>query len=97
MGVMKNPTLGNTFVQQFLRTVHATLLCVQKSATDRPTTSNNIRYDFNAFQRHTMTLPTPNTPAFVIGRVDAKSTSGESKEKDCSVNNMTITVVQGRY
>ncbi|GKG41787.1 G-type lectin S-receptor-like serine/threonine-protein kinase, partial [Tanacetum coccineum] len=44
----------------------------------------------------TMMLPTPNR-AFVIGRVDAKSTSGESKEKDCSVNNMTISVVEGRY
>ncbi|GJX62433.1 G-type lectin S-receptor-like serine/threonine-protein kinase [Tanacetum coccineum] len=44
-----------------------------------------------------MTLPTPNRPAFFIGRVDAKSTSGESKEKDCSMNNMTISVVQGRY
>ena len=90
---LKDPTLGNTcVVQQFLRTVHIGLLCVQESATDRPTTSDMISMLLN----DTMSLPTPNKPAFVIGRVDAKSTSGESKEKDCSVNNMTTTEVQGR-
>nr|GEX87362.1 G-type lectin S-receptor-like serine/threonine-protein kinase At1g67520 [Tanacetum cinerariifolium] len=61
-------------------------------ATDRPTTSDMISMLLN----DTMLLPTPNKPAFVIGRVDAKSTSSESKEKDCSVNNMTISVVEGR-
>nr|GEW09674.1 G-type lectin S-receptor-like serine/threonine-protein kinase At1g67520 [Tanacetum cinerariifolium] len=90
---LKDPTLGNTcVVQQFLRTVHVALLCVQESATDRPTTSDMISMLLN----DTMSLPTPNKPAFVIGRVDAKSTSSESKEKDCSVNNMTISVVEGR-
>ncbi|GKD34737.1 G-type lectin S-receptor-like serine/threonine-protein kinase, partial [Tanacetum coccineum] len=89
---LKDPTLETCVVQQFLRTVHIALLCVQESATDRPTTSDMISMLLN----DTMSLPTPNKPAFVIGRVDAKSTSGESKEKGCSVNNMTISVVEGR-
>ncbi|GJZ48852.1 G-type lectin S-receptor-like serine/threonine-protein kinase [Tanacetum coccineum] len=90
---LKDPTLGNTcVVQQFLRIVHVALLCVQESATDRPTTSDMISMLLN----DTMSLPTPNKPAFVIGRVDVKSSLGKSKEKNCSVNNMTISVVEGR-
>ncbi|GKC87731.1 G-type lectin S-receptor-like serine/threonine-protein kinase [Tanacetum coccineum] len=89
-------TYGNTWKYLCSTTIledrPCRLLCVQKSATDRPTTSGMISMLLN----DTMMLPTPNR-AFVIGRVDAKSTSGESKEKDCSVNNMTITVVEGRY
>ncbi|CAH1453283.1 unnamed protein product [Lactuca virosa] len=95
---LKDPTLGNTFVvQQFLRAVHVALLCVQESAIDRPTTSDMISMLLN----ETMSLPTPNRPAFIITtRVESesksKSTSDENKAKDCSVNNMTITVVEGR-
>nr|XP_043628155.1 G-type lectin S-receptor-like serine/threonine-protein kinase At1g67520 [Erigeron canadensis] len=89
---LKDQTLGNTCViQQFLRSVHVALLCVQESAADRPTTSDMISMLLN----DTMSLPTPNKPAFVIGKVESKSTS-ESNEKDCSVNNMTITVMEGR-
>ncbi|KAI3690200.1 hypothetical protein L2E82_48175 [Cichorium intybus] len=90
---LKDTTLGNTFVvQQFLRTVHVALLCVQESPTDRPTTSDMISMLLN----EATLLPTPNRSAFVLGRVESKSTSDESKAKDCSVNNMTITVVEGR-
>ncbi|KAI3505442.1 hypothetical protein L1887_27572 [Cichorium endivia] len=93
---LKDPTLGNTFVvQQFLRTVHVALLCVQESATDRPTTSDMISMLLN----DTISLPTPNRPAFLTtARVESKSksTSNETNAKDYSVNNMTITVVEGR-
>ncbi|XP_071733756.1 G-type lectin S-receptor-like serine/threonine-protein kinase At1g67520 [Rutidosis leptorrhynchoides] len=91
---LKDPTLENTFVvqQQFLRIVHVALLCVQESATDRPTTSDMISMLLN----DTISLPTPNRPAFVIGKVESKSTTEESKEREVSLNNMTITVVEGR-
>nr|CAG28412.1 S-receptor kinase-like protein 1 [Senecio squalidus] len=89
---LKDPTLGETCgIQQFLRSVHVALLCVQESATDRPTTSDMISMLLN----DTISLPTPNKPAFVIGKVESKSTD-ESKEKDCSVNDMTVTVMEGR-
>ncbi|KAL4565168.1 hypothetical protein LXL04_029253 [Taraxacum kok-saghyz] len=93
---LKDPTLGNTFVvQQFLRTVHVALLCVQENATDRPTTSDMISMLLN----DATILPTPNKPAFITtGRVEStsKSTWDENNAKDCSLNNMTITVVEGR-
>nr|GEU39753.1 G-type lectin S-receptor-like serine/threonine-protein kinase At1g67520 [Tanacetum cinerariifolium] len=74
---LKDPTLGNTYVvQQFSRNVHVALLCVKKV---QQIDQNNM---ISMLLNDTMTLPAPNTPAFVIGRVDAKSTSGESKMKD---------------
>ncbi|KAL7594226.1 hypothetical protein Lser_V15G29946 [Lactuca serriola] len=90
---LKDPKLGNTFVlKQFLRVVHIALLCVQESATDRPTTYDMISMLLN----DATPLPMPNRPAFAIGRVESRSNFGETKAKDCSVNNMTITVVEGR-
>nr|KAJ0198865.1 hypothetical protein LSAT_V11C600326140 [Lactuca sativa] len=93
---LKDPTLGNNFVvQQFLRVVHVALLCVQESAVDRPTTSDMISMLLN----DAIPLPTPNRPAFIITarmESESKSTLDENKAKDCSVNNMTITVVEGR-
>ncbi|KAJ9537846.1 hypothetical protein OSB04_030579 [Centaurea solstitialis] len=92
LGLM-DPTLGSTcVVQQFLRTLQVALLCVQESAIDRPTTSDMISMLLN----DTVLLPTPNKPAFVIRREETKSTSDESGPKDCSVNSMTITEMDGR-
>nr|KAJ0199733.1 hypothetical protein LSAT_V11C600326120 [Lactuca sativa] len=90
----KDPALGNTFVvQQFLRDVHVSLLCVQESAFDRPTTSDMISMLLN----DAIPLPTPNRPAFITtAKVESKSTTDEIKAKDFSVHNMTITASEGR-
>ncbi|KAJ9537851.1 hypothetical protein OSB04_030584 [Centaurea solstitialis] len=90
---LMDSTLGSTcVVQQFLRTVQVALLCVQESATDRPTTSDMISMLLN----DTTLLPTPKKPAFVIRREETRSTSGESGPKDYSINNVTITDMDGR-
>ncbi|KAI3692204.1 hypothetical protein L6452_32015 [Arctium lappa] len=60
---------------------------------ERPTTSDMISMLLN----YTMTLPTPNKPTFYTGVVESKSTSDESKTKDCSVNNMTVTVMEAPW
>ncbi|KAJ0802369.1 putative protein kinase RLK-Pelle-DLSV family [Helianthus annuus] len=87
---LEDPTFGNTFVvQQFLRTLHVALLCVQESAVDRPTTSDMISMLLN----DTISLPAPKRPAFYNGRVESNSTPEESKPNHYSVNGMTITVV----
>ncbi|CAI9285032.1 unnamed protein product [Lactuca saligna] len=89
----KDPTLGNTCdVQQFLRTVHVALLCVQENAVDRPTTSEMISMLLN----ESVSLPIPNRPTFLIGGGESKSTSYETKAEDFSVNNVTISDVGGR-
>ncbi|KAK1430752.1 hypothetical protein QVD17_13724 [Tagetes erecta] len=88
-----DPTLESTcVVQQFLRTVHVALLCVQESAIDRPTTSDMISMLLN----DTISLPAPKRPAFFNGRVESNSTPEESRQKHYSVNNVTITDMQGR-
>ncbi|KAI3692202.1 hypothetical protein L6452_32013 [Arctium lappa] len=91
---LKDPTLGDTccIKRQFSRTVHVALICVQESPMDRPTTSDMISMLLN----DTMSLPTPKKPAFYTGVVESKSTSDETKAKDCSVNNMTVTVIEAR-
>ncbi|KAI7742571.1 hypothetical protein M8C21_011605, partial [Ambrosia artemisiifolia] len=90
---LEDPTLRSTCVeQQFLRTFHVALLCVQQSATDRPTTSDMISMLLN----DTVTLPTPKGPALFTRRTESYSTLDEIKPEDCSVNNMTITVTEGR-
>ncbi|KAF5815612.1 putative protein kinase RLK-Pelle-DLSV family [Helianthus annuus] len=67
---LEDPTFGNTFVvQQFLRTLHVALLCVQESAVDRPTTSDMISMLLN----DTISLPAPKRPAFFNGRVKSNS------------------------
>lgn len=86
-----DPTLESTCVaQQLLRTVHVALLCVQESAIDRPTTSDMISMLLN----DTVLLPAPKRPAFFNGRVESNSTPEESRQKQYSLNNVTITDMQ---
>ncbi|GJV10026.1 G-type lectin S-receptor-like serine/threonine-protein kinase [Tanacetum coccineum] len=90
---LMDPTLARTcVVQQLLRTVHVALLCVQKHAADRPTTSDMISMLLN----DTVSLPIPNEPPFISQREDSDLNSIGSKTEDCSVNNMTITVMDAR-
>nr|GEU76194.1 G-type lectin S-receptor-like serine/threonine-protein kinase At1g67520 [Tanacetum cinerariifolium] len=86
-------TLKDTcVVQQFLRTVHVALLCVQENAADRPTTSDMITMLLN----DTIPLPAPNKPAFFINRFESRSTPKESNQKHHTANNLTITAMEGR-
>ncbi|KAJ9537854.1 hypothetical protein OSB04_030587 [Centaurea solstitialis] len=88
LGLM-DPVIGSTcVVQQFIRTIHVALLCVQQSATDRPTTTDMISMLLN----ETILLPTICTPAFVIRREETRPTSEESRTKDCSENLHDLSV-----
>ncbi|GJW95295.1 G-type lectin S-receptor-like serine/threonine-protein kinase [Tanacetum coccineum] len=92
---LKDPTVESTcVVQQFSRTIHVALLCVQDSAIERPTTSDIISMLLN----DTISLPTPNKPPYAMVRGQSMSTSNgrNSEPKDFSVNNMSITVMDGR-
>ncbi|XP_076937029.1 G-type lectin S-receptor-like serine/threonine-protein kinase At1g67520 [Bidens hawaiensis] len=90
---LEDPTLGSTCdAQQLLRTVHVALLCVQESAMDRPTTA----YMISMLLNDNILLPSPKRPAFFNGRLWSNSTPKESELKHYSVNNMTLTVMEGR-
>ncbi|KAK2969988.1 hypothetical protein RJ640_008328 [Escallonia rubra] len=80
---LQDPALGDSLVaNQLLRTIHVGLLCVQESATDRPTMSEVI----SMLSHDTMPLPAPKQPAFFTGRKEPESTS-----KEFSVNFVSIT------
>ncbi|GKC75089.1 G-type lectin S-receptor-like serine/threonine-protein kinase [Tanacetum coccineum] len=90
---LKDSALGSTCdMHQFLRTVHVALLCVQDSATDRPTTSDMISMLLN----DTISLPTPNNPPYAMVRGESTSDKPNSKPQDFSVNSMSITIIDGR-
>lgn len=92
---LKDPTLeqkGTDIVKQLSRTVHIGLLCVQENATDRPSTSDVL----SMLSNETIPLPAPKRPAFFTGRSVLDPNSSESKSKECSVNDMSITVMEAR-
>ncbi|KAF5938827.1 hypothetical protein HYC85_023086 [Camellia sinensis] len=91
---LKDPSLdGSCATNQLLRIIHVGLLCVQESATDRPTMSDVI----SMLSNETMVLPAPKQPAFFTGRnVPNIMTSKEGTSKDCSLNNLTISIMEAR-
>ncbi|KAI3703551.1 hypothetical protein L1987_73704 [Smallanthus sonchifolius] len=90
---LENPTLGSTYdVQQFLRTFHVALLCVQERALDRPTTSDMISMLLN----DPISLPAPKRPTFFTGGVESTSTFVHITPEECSANNVTISAIEGR-
>ncbi|KAK1375046.1 Receptor-like serine/threonine-protein kinase [Heracleum sosnowskyi] len=92
---LKDPTLeayGIDVKKQLSRTIHIGLLCVQESADDRP----DMSYVISMLGNETIALPVPKQPAFFTGRSVLDLTSSESKSKDISVGDMSITVMEAR-
>ncbi|XP_076951268.1 G-type lectin S-receptor-like serine/threonine-protein kinase At1g11410 [Bidens hawaiensis] len=88
-------SLGDSFdAREVLLCIHVGILCVQESASDRPTMTD-VAF---MLSNHETMLPTPNQPAFIFrqlnyGRdVPTMSASGGV----VSVNEETITTVHGR-
>lgn len=92
---LKDPTLkakGVDVEKQLSRTIHIGLLCVQESAEDRPDMSSVV----SMLGNENIPLPIPKQPAFFTGRNALDLTSSESRSKDISVNDMSITVMEAR-
>ncbi|XP_059658856.1 receptor-like serine/threonine-protein kinase SD1-8 [Cornus florida] len=93
---LKDPTLGNLCSEHhLLRIIHVGLLCVQESATDRPTMSEVI----SMLGNETMSLPAPKQPAFFTGRNVPRAISSKtykSESKDYSVNSLSISIMDAR-
>ncbi|XP_059436887.1 G-type lectin S-receptor-like serine/threonine-protein kinase At1g11330 [Corylus avellana] len=77
------------FEMEILRCIHVGLLCVQEVAKDRPTVSTVI----SMLKSETLDLPLPKQPAFTERQIAPDAQQNPSK---CSVNNVTVTMVQGR-
>ncbi|RVW13872.1 G-type lectin S-receptor-like serine/threonine-protein kinase [Vitis vinifera] len=77
------------FQEEILRCIHVALLCVQELAKDRPSISTVVGMICSEITH----LPPPKQPAFTEIR---SSTDTESSDKKCSLNKVSITMIEGR-
>ncbi|KAH9667357.1 Receptor-like serine/threonine-protein kinase [Citrus sinensis] len=75
-----------------LRYVNTALLCVQESADDRPTMNDVV----SMLTNEAAALLPPKQPAFSYVRNTGTSTLSTSKVEDCSVNQVTISILEAR-
>ena len=80
------------FEMEILRCIHVGLLCVQEFAKDRPTTSTVI----SMLKSEIVDLPRPKKPAFAERQIGLDTESSKLSQRKCSVNNVTISMIQGR-
>ena len=80
------------FEMEMLRCIHVGLLCVQEFAKDRPIVSVVI----SMLKSEIVDLPHPKQPAFIERQVLSHIDSSIGDKKKISVNDVTVTMVQGR-
>ncbi|KAL9462988.1 hypothetical protein AB3S75_000904 [Citrus x aurantiifolia] len=75
-----------------LRYVNIALLCVQESADDRPTMNDVV----SMLTNEAAALHSLKQPAFSYVRNTVASTSSTGKTEDCSINQVTISLLEAR-
>ncbi|KAL0407303.1 UNVERIFIED_CONTAM: G-type lectin S-receptor-like serine/threonine-protein kinase [Sesamum latifolium] len=75
-----------------LRYIQIGLLCVQEDPTDRPLISDVA----TMLNNEQTTLASPHHPAYTVGRTFAKANPRERKVELCSINNMTVSLMEAR-
>ncbi|KAJ7948959.1 putative Receptor protein kinase [Quillaja saponaria] len=88
-----DPRLSSSCINhQMLRCIHVALLCVEESADDRPIMSDII----SMLTNESATLPLPTRPGFYTGRKVTKAQTFPKKSKECSINDLSISVIYAR-
>ncbi|KAL0452590.1 UNVERIFIED_CONTAM: G-type lectin S-receptor-like serine/threonine-protein kinase [Sesamum latifolium] len=81
---------------EVVRCIHIGLLCVQELPKDRPSVSSVL----SMLSSDIVELPEPKQSAFVLsssrGHTSNNNSSQQSQKSSCSLNSVTITVVDGR-
>ncbi|KAL5730712.1 non-specific serine/threonine protein kinase [Ranunculus cassubicifolius] len=85
-------TFSETSYKEILRCICVGLLCVQDLAKDRPSMSSVVMM----LTSEITGLPTPKQPAFSGRQVIPDSDSSCGINNNCSTNNVSITILQGR-
>ncbi|KAK7848587.1 g-type lectin s-receptor-like serine/threonine-protein kinase [Quercus suber] len=80
------------FKMEILRCIHVGLLCVQDFAKERPT----ISFVISMLKSEIIDLTRPKQPAFTERENALYTVSSQSSQSKCSINNVTVTVVEGR-
>ncbi|XP_034912698.1 G-type lectin S-receptor-like serine/threonine-protein kinase At4g27290 isoform X4 [Populus alba] len=76
---------------EVMRSIHIGLLCVQHSPGERPSMSTVV-----LMLGGEGTLAQPNEPGFYTERKLIDASSSSSKQESCSVNEVTVTLIDGR-
>ncbi|KAJ6770515.1 SERINE/THREONINE-PROTEIN KINASE [Salix purpurea] len=76
---------------EVMRSIHIGLLCVQHSPADRPSMSAVV-----LMLGGDGTLAQPNEPGFFTERKLIDASSSSSKQESCSVNEVTVTLLDAR-
>ena len=79
-------------MQTVLRYVNIALLCVQERVTNRPSMSDVV----TMLSNEAAVLPYPQQPAFLNVSGTAKANLVNSRPHICSLNDVTISVINGR-
>ncbi|KAK9229613.1 hypothetical protein WN944_022576 [Citrus x changshan-huyou] len=92
--LIDDPVLEDEYSSKhmLLRYVNIALLCVQESADDRPTMNDVV----SMLTNEAAALLPPKQPAFSYVRNTVTSTSSTGKVEDCSVNQVTISILEAR-
>ncbi|KAJ0684532.1 putative protein kinase RLK-Pelle-DLSV family [Helianthus annuus] len=78
-------------VSQVLRSIHVSLLCVQRCPEDRPTMTSVI-----VMLGSEGPLPSPKEPGFYVGKTTQEKTQSSRSRETSSNNELSITVLNGR-
>ncbi|KAJ0101677.1 hypothetical protein Patl1_04490 [Pistacia atlantica] len=78
-------------LSDLLRCIHVGLLCVQQAPEDRPNMSTVV-----LMLNGERSLPQPKQPGFFTERNVPGSESSSSKDKSCSTNEITISLIEPR-
>lgn len=91
---LMDPILKDSYVaNEVLKCIHIGLLCVQEDPDDRPTMSTIVVM----LASDTMTLPTPNPPAFSRRKsLEDQSSTSKTFNNDASVNEITVSHITPR-
>lgn len=76
---------------EMMRCIHVGLLCLQQNPDDRPSMSKVV-----LMLNGESTLPQPKQPGFLIDLIPSETCSSSSKDGSYSVNDFTITRMDGR-
>lgn len=79
-------------ISEVLRCMHVGLLCVQERAEDRPMMSSAVLMLSSENAR----MPEPRQPGFCTGRSIFETDSSSSKKESCTINQVTVTMLESR-
>ncbi|KAL3643348.1 hypothetical protein CASFOL_014163 [Castilleja foliolosa] len=77
---------------EVMRCVQVGLLCVQEHAEDRPNMSTVVLM----LSSDCVSMPEPMHPGYCMGRRPAEESSSSRQDETCTVNEVTVTVLDGR-